>query len=345
MQWKAKQDWEKYLENRENSPQSSFQKILLRCRDIATSPIYDTMQETTSENYILENGIEMKFTDKTAIFCIPIKEFADIPRKEDAPVESPIAFLRIAFTLPEYAHERKRFFRKGGTVQEFARYVERLDSALSEKQQKFLNDLVESSTLRIYREVLELPDTNEVGGYFLNISKGYDKFSKSYLESCIQDFFKKQKNIVIREVTRLQTWFSDWMRKIGGFIIEEKAGRRINIAKPLQISVDGRLSAHAFKKELKFMPSPGLKKSVTYATNEDWQKAFVSELRTTYQSTPKLFHKYANGVQSGKIQIKCACKQNHTEHQNETEHDERCPVPTIHTILEKIRASKPNTTG
>ena len=326
-QWELQEQWKKYLQDRENKTPAPFQQMLLRLRDLTVSPIYDDMQEIGDEHYRLSNGIELRFTDKTGIFTIPMSEFDDIERK---PVDShrlgQAAFLQGALTLPEYAHDRKRFFRKNGTVEELTRYLGKLGVDFSSKQVTFLNDLVRHGALRLYREVLELPDRDEVRGYFLNVRKGFQNYNRGYIRHCIRERFQESDRVLVRQVTQFSTWYPEWMRKLGGLIVEDKNGAGVAVPKPLQISVDYRLPRHSYKRERMLMPSNRLFRAKT-AINE-WERMFVAEMRTAYRANPQAFKDYAENTGKKNWEIKCSC--------NNGGHDKYCPVPLLEEIFRKI---------
>ena len=325
-QYAVQQQWQSYLEDRKLRAPSPFQKLLLRCQDFVTSPIYDGMTELKDEHYQLTNGVEFRFTDKTIVFTIPFTEVEDIPKKPTI-LETP-EFLEVAFILPEYAHDRKRFFKKNGTVAEFCLYLQHLGVELSEKQTQFLNNLATSGSLRLYHEILELPDRNEIRGYFLNIPKSYAAYPPLWLRKCIRERLKQEDRINVHQVTNFSTQFPEWMRKIGGIVVEAKSGAAVVVPKPLQIGVDGQLPEYAVKREPLLFPSTRLLSETVPA--EQWQALFVAELRAAYKTNPKAFKRYAEDLESKKIELRCSCD-NHG-----TPHKERCPVPVLETIFKKI---------
>lgn len=328
-QWKLKERWENHLEDRELTLPSPYQQVLFRLNDLATSPIYDEMQGNPNEHYTWPCGYGLRFTDKTAIFTFPLSECSDIPKKSRSGNEK-AAFVQVSFLLPEYAHERKRFFRKGGTVEELIVYLKRLGVEFSEKQSQFLRDLVTNGALRLYHELLELPDRNEIRGYFLNVQKGLGAYSRQYIGQCIRDRLKQEKRIVIRQVKPYSTWFPEWMRKIGGIIIEEKNGNPVSVPKPLQIGVDTELPEYSVKHEPLFVPSERLLINQELPSDQ-WQDLYVAEMREAYKTNPKAFKRYAENLEGKRIELRCTCD-NHG-----APHKDRCPVPILTEIFKKIR--------
>ncbi len=322
-QWSLKEQWEKYLEERKDKTPSPFQKVLMECHNLVTSPIYDEMETLGEEKYLLKRGYELKFTDKTAVFLIPISEFEDIPAKRAAG-----HYLQVAFTLPEYAHERKRFFRKGGSIKELSTFLEYLGITLSEKQTGFLNELSESNALRLYREVLELPDRDEIRAYFLNIRSGYG--NKGSIVNLIRDRLNNNENAIVKFVSQFTHWFPEWMRKIGGIVIEEKEGKSITIPKTFRVSVDPKLPA-VFQQERMLMPPDQL---MRFSNTASWQQAFIEELRARWRRNPALFRKYSEAIQAGKLQFFCSCSGNGVKI-----HGQCCPVPVLERVFEKMKTS------
>lgn len=328
-QWSLKEQWEQYLEERKDKTPSPYQQVLMYCHDLVTSPIYDEMETLGEERYRMKSGYEMKFTDKTAIFLIPLSEFQIIPLKQ-----SPGAarYLQVAFTLPEYAHEKKRFFRKGGSIKELATFLDRLGVTLSEKQTGFLNDLSENNALRLYREVLELPDRDEIRAYFLSLRSGYGNYAKGSIVNLIRDRLNNNENAIVRFVSQFTHWFPEWMRKIGGIVIEEREGKSVSIPKKFRVSVDPKLPA-IFQQERMFMPSEGL--STQFSDVASWEKAFTDELRARWRHNPALFQKYREAIQAGKLQFFCSCSGNGVKL-----HGKQCPVPVLERVFERINANK-----
>lgn len=329
-QYELKQRWLQYLETRTLNSPSPLQQVLFRCKNFVTSPIYDDMEETGDEHYRLANGAEFRFTDKTSVFTIPMAQLEDIPRKQAMPVPlQDIGFITVAFILPEYAHERKRYFKKNGTVAELVKYLSRLGVELVEKQTQFLNDLAADGVLRLYHEVLELPDRNEIRAYFLNVRKNFREWNKRLIEKCLCDRLQQEPLLITRQVTQLSTWFPEWMRKIGGIIVEAKLGEAVSIPKPLQIGVDTKLPAYAVKHEPLLVPSTRLMSESVPA--DQWQALFVAEMRTAYKTNPAKFKKYAQDLERKKIELRCGCDNHGSPHQ------EKCPVPVLEEIFQKIR--------
>ena len=320
--WSLKSEWGKYLDERQKKSPSPYQKILIRCRELVTSPIYDGMKEIREEQFALACGIEFRLTDLTAEFTIPISEFFDVPQKH-LQMDNSAAFIQIAFTLPKCAQEKKRFFKKYGTVKELTTYLARMEVFLSEKQMMFLNTLEQNGVLRLYREVLELPTEDRIRGYFLNIRKGFQRWTKGFLQECIMQRLQQEKNILIRQVTSLSTWYPEWMQKIGGFIIERKTGEVVNVARSLRVSVDPRLS-DLFTQARFLMPSKNL-------PQDKWNIAYRDELRKRWQEKPRLFEHYAKKLIKQEISLHCACPGNGVKI-----HHNQCAVPVLKEILEKI---------
>ena len=330
-QYALQQQWQNYLEDRKLNAPSPFQKILFRCQQFVTAPIYDGLTELQDEHYQLTDGAEFRFTDKTIVFTIPFTEFEDIPKKS-ATLEQP-GFLEVAFILPEYAHDRKRFFRKNGTVGEFCLYLNHLGVELSEKQQKFLNDLAANKSLRLYHEILELPDRDEIRGYFLNILKSYETYSPQWIKKCIRERLKQEDRINVYQVTNFSTQFPEWMRKIGGIVVEAKSGGAVVVPKPLQIGVDGQLPEYSVKREPLLFPSARLMSEAV--PPDQWQALFVAEMRAVYKSHPKAFKQYAEQLATKKIELRCNCNDHGTHHP-------KCPVPVLHEIFAKITSVNPH---
>ncbi len=324
-QWHLKEQWEQYLEERKDKTPSPYQKVLIQCHDLVTSPIYDEMDILGEEKYLLKRGYELRFTDKTAVFLIPISEFEDIPAKQAA---GQIKYLQVAFTLSEYAHEKKRFFRKGGSIKEFSLFLDHLGVSLSEKQTGFLMELGNQNALRLYREVLELPDRDEIRAYFLSIRSGYRNYAKGSLVNLIRDRLNNNENAIVRFVSQFTHWFPEWMRKIGGIVIEEKEGKSITIPKTFRVSVDPKLPA-VFQQERMFMPSDQL---MGFSDAASWQNAFTEELRMRWRKNPVLFQRYSEAIQSGKLQFFCSCSGNGVKL-----HGKHCPMPVLTEIFRKIR--------
>lgn len=324
-QYKHREEWQKYLHERKLYSPFPFQQLIFRCRDFVTSPIYNDMQEIREEQYRLKNDVEMKFTEKTIVFTIPVMEFSDIPQKY-CPYNHKVAFVEIAFILPEYAFKRKYYFRKG--EDQFVEYLNQLEISLTEKQREFLHDLLRIGSLRVYREVLKLPNRNEIRGYFFNVRKGYKQYSKKQIRDFMIDRFKKETQLNIRRVTILSNHYPEWMRKLGGFIIEEKHGQSVSIPKPLQIGLDRRLPAYSVRWERKLMPSWRLR--TNGIPQKQWQTSFLAELRKSYQASPTLFQEYAQKIQRGAAQLQCGCNN------GQGVHEDRCPVPVLQEVFEKI---------
>ncbi len=327
-QWSLKEQWEQYLEERKDKTPSPFQQVLMYCHDLVMSPIYDEMETLGEEKYLLKRGHELKFTDKTAIFLIPLSEFEGIPAKHDA---GQARYLQVAFTLPEYAHEKKRFFKKGGSIKELSTFLERLGVPLSEKQTGFLTELGNQNVLRLYREVLELPDRDEIRAYFLNIRSGYGNYGKGSIVNLIRDRLNNNESAIVRFVSQFTHWFPEWMRKIGGIVIEEREGKSVTIPKTFRISVDPKLPA-VFQQERMFMPSEGL--STQFSDVVPWKKAFTDELRARWRHNPALFQKYSEAIQAGKLQFFCSCSGNGVKI-----HGQQCPVPVLERVFEKMKTS------
>ncbi|NUM35530.1 MAG: hypothetical protein HUU50_13370 [Candidatus Brocadiae bacterium] len=325
-QWKLKEQWEQYLEERKDKTPSPYQQVLMHCHDLVTSPIYEGMETLSEEKYRMKGGYDLKFTDKTAIFLIPLSEFEDIPAKRTA---GQAQYLQVAFTLPEYAHEKKRFFRKGGSIKEFSTFLERLGVSLSEKQTGFLMELGNENALRLYREVLELPDRDEIRAYFLSIRSGYGNYGKGAIVNLIRDRLNNNENATIRFVSEFTHWFPEWMRKIGGIVVEEKEGKSITIPKTFRVSVDTKLPA-TFQQERMFMPSEALSKN--FSEINAWQNAFIEELRLRWRKNPVLFQKYNEAIQAGKLQFFCSCSGNGVKL-----HGKSCPVPVLERVFEKMQ--------
>lgn len=306
----------------------SFHKVFRRCQEIAVSPIYDDMETLGDEHYRLQYGCEMRFTDKTAIFTIPIEQFFDIPRADNKAAIAEPAFIQVSFVLPEYAHERKRFFRKGGSVKEFSAYLERLAVVLSERQRQFLDILVEHGSLRLYREVLELPDRDEIRGYLFNVRSGYERYSKGQIFKHLRKRLDEYGNLNIKTVTHLHTRYPEWMRKIGGFIVEEINGNAVSLPRPLRIAVDKQLPRYSFRQERLLIPSDRLI-STNNMSRESWQNLYIAELRGAYHRNPLKFKEYAEKLDAREMQLHCSCNNNGT-------HGKYCPVPVLREVFGKI---------
>ncbi len=327
-QWSLKEQWEQYLEERKDKTPSPYQQVLMYCHDLVTSPIYDEMETLGEERHRMKGGYELSFTDKTAIFLIPLSEFQIIPLKQ---ASDTARYLQVAFTLPEYAHEKKRFFRKGGSIKELSIFLEHLGITLSEKQTWFLNELSESNALRLYREVLELPDRDEIRAYFLSLRSGYGNYAKGSIVNLIRDRLNNNENAIVRFVSQFTHWFPEWMRKIGGIVIEEREGKSVSIPKRFRVSVDPKLPA-IFQQERMFMPSEGLSKQ--FSDVSSWEKAFTDELRARWRHNPALFQKYSEAIQAGKLQFFCSCSGNGVKL-----HGKQCPVPVLERVFEKMKTS------
>ena len=329
-QYELKEKWEAYMENRTLNTPSPLHQVLIRCNELACSPVYEEMEITGEERYRLKTGWEFRFTDKTAQFLFPLTQFNDIQKKnrrDDA------VYLSVAFTLPKYAHEQKRFFRKGGTVSELCLYCQKLGIELSLPQIKYLEQIVSRSVLRLYREVLELPDRNEIRGYFLNFRTGVAGYTKGNLAECLRQFFRKCDGVNVKSVSRITPWYPEWMRKIGGIIVEEKEGKPVTIPKPQRISVDDRLPKWGFKREQLLMPSPRLL-SANGKDSSTWREFFVAELRRSYRTNPRAFQDYAEAIASGTAKLHCSC--NH----GGVEHEKNCSVPVLMEVFRKIGKAK-----
>lgn len=322
LQRKLKENWRKYLEERQRRSPAPFSEVIQRCKQLAESPIYEGKKEIGREYWMLEYGIELRFTDETAVFTIPIEQFDDIPRKSE---KYHIAYLQVSFVLPLYAREKQRFFKKGGKLKEFQAMLEGMEADIDEKWLNFLTTLASEGALRLYREVLEKPDHDRIRGYFLSISSGVNGFSKSYLTKILRNYLSTKEKIHVRNVSQFQPWFPEWMRKIGGIIIEHREGQAVKRKKPKQLSVDTKLPSRSYLFDSRLMPNESLLDS--HISTEEWQKKFLEQLRTSYKANPQIFKRYAEEYQKKRIEIKCACQ---------GKHEERCVVPLLNEVFAKI---------
>lgn len=174
---------------------SSIHQVLQRCAELVISPIYDGMASIGNEQYSLSYGIELRFTDKTAIFTIPLEQFFDLPKtSKKRDINETPAYIEVAFILPFYSHEKKRYFKKGATLEDVCKYLEKAGGDLPANWIDFLYTLKENRLLRIYWEMFDNRDDKKVRAYFLNITGGYQNgqwFSKQYIENCLRKRLKK----------------------------------------------------------------------------------------------------------------------------------------------------------
>lgn len=198
-------------------------EVYFRCVNLSQSPLYGAIQDFLAESFELPHEISLKFTDKTACFIIPLTQFSDFPKRYHN-VENRVGYIQVSFVLPKYAQERRRFFKKGGNIGEFQQFLSDCGTNLPDNWQNFLDKLSEQGSLRLYREALVLEKETEISGYFLNVKRGYKNgqwFSKTFIENIIRKRLKKEEGIITRSVLLPFTQYPEWMRKVGGIVIEK----------------------------------------------------------------------------------------------------------------------------
>ncbi|BBM87090.1 hypothetical protein [Candidatus Uabimicrobium amorphum] len=322
--WQLKKEWQSYLDDIRTSRQSPYQKLLILCKDIITSPIFKDMQKLEEDTYLVRQKYRMRFTDKTAVFTIPMSEFEGIPQNVSALNPTHISF---AMVLPKCAQEKKRFFRKGGCLNELINFVAFTGYELPEKWCNFLQQLKDNQFMRIYHENLEYGGKRQIRGYFINIKdvtrqteKGRSAYPKEYLYRLLRKQLQ-QENCIVKEVSHLHEGYPEWMRKIGGLLVEEKHGL---VMEQTLIVVDPSLPQTTKHQKL-LLPSYHLQNS--HFPVEQFRTAYVNELRQSYQHNPKLFEQYAFNVCRSIAVLKCSCKGSHND---------CCTVPVLHKVFRKI---------
>lgn len=320
--WQLREEWQSYLDDIAASRQSPYQQLLIHCKDVIASPIYEGLQEQKEDTYLVANKYHMRFTNKTAVFTIPISEFVSIPQN---PCGLAPEYISFAVVLPEYAQEKKRFFRKGGDISGLINFIGFTGHELPEKWCKFLQQLQNSQSIRVYHEVLEHDSKRQIRGYFISIKditqktpEGFTVYPKEYLYKVLRKQLQHE-NCTVKEVSDLHEQYPEWMRKIGGLLVEEKYG--LTMEQKL-IFVDTPQSA----KHQKFLlPSKQLQNS--HITKELFTAKYLNELRQSYQRKPKLFEQYAFNICRGHMDLKCSCKGNHND---------CCSVPVLRKVFRKI---------
>lgn len=275
--WKEK--WLSYQQERVLNP-SSCQEVILHIKGIVTSPIYEDMIKTGKRQYQLKHGIQLKETDKTFVFTIPFHEFESIPNNAPSYLLKYLSNIQVAFILPEYAHERTRYFsKKGANLDNFFSYLNALDVGIPIEYLQHLRICHQRRLVRFYRECLRKSNTSDyVTGYFLamppNIYGMFDKYWYPYI---------KNSHAIWRRVSPIHDHYPEWMCKMGGVIIEPSQNNAILL--PVQQTAQSTNEI--------FAPSQKLLQTALQIPPKRIEELYVAELRAIYRVNPKAFTKYA----------------------------------------------------
>lgn len=290
--WQIKSRWLNYCEERVLHT-SSCQQAVSRIIGAVTSPIYDGMTKTKKREFNLQDGIMLRETDKTFIFRIPFAEFADIPSANaSAYLTQYLAYLQVSFILPEYAQERTRYFtKKGACLKNYLAYLDNLEVTLSTPLRCQLETLsIKKKLLRVYRECFISNDGyDSISGYFISLPQN-TSFAK-LLETMRREIIQSHGKAIVRHVGLQSTWYPEWMRKLGGLIIdpiEEKVDVKCESSESVYYS---ELEDHIMQGM--FAPSKELIQHATQMSSSEFADSYVAEMRQVYQKNTREFIQYA----------------------------------------------------
>ena len=323
-QWKLREQWQSHLDESKTSRMSLYQQLLILCKDIVTSPIFADIKQIDENTYAFYRNYQLRFTNKTAIFTLPISEFSFMA----SPCGYFPHYISFAVVLPEAAQEKQRFFRKGGSLKGLINFFTFTGNELSPGWCNFLQQLQDMQVLRIYHEILECDGKQKVRGYFIslrdakvNTENGITKYTKEYLYQLLSQQLQKE-NCIVKEIMRFHKHYPQWMRNMGGLMIEEKYGK--SMEKTI-VSIDPHVQN--VKKETLLFPQQHL----LSLPAQEFEYQYLKQLRSLYSNKPRYLKQFAFNVCRGHTVLRCGCN---------GEHQDKCPVPILHDIFHKIHNSE-----